>query len=157
MLTRELVSELYGVALRDVYHVVFFDPALAVKITLKRRTDSGSIGDTDVYGAQQYAPLMEVAIPTSTSWKPIRSGSNRSIHSRRRTARSGQGSQSCQMFSVRTESGTQPPTGGRGKISGEPVILRGPGPSATAAPAPDAGFARRWAAKSSPPPWASYR
>ncbi len=66
VLTRELVSELYGVPLRDVYHVVFFDPALAVKITLKRRTDSGSIGDTDVYGAQQHAPLMGVEIPTSS-------------------------------------------------------------------------------------------
>ena len=67
VLTHELVSELYGVARSDVYHIVFFDPALAVKITLKRRVDSGSIGDTDVYGAQQHAPLMEVSIPISRS------------------------------------------------------------------------------------------
>jgi len=26
--------------------------------------DSGGIGDTDVYGAQQHAPLMDVSIPT---------------------------------------------------------------------------------------------
>jgi hypothetical protein len=67
VLTRELVSQLYGVARSDVYHIAFFDPALAVKITLKRRIDSGSIGDTDVYGAQQHAPLMNVSIPTRES------------------------------------------------------------------------------------------
>jgi hypothetical protein len=64
VLTRELLSRLYGVAPDEVYHIVFFDPALAIKITLKRPIDSGGIGDTDVYGAQQHAPLMEVSIPT---------------------------------------------------------------------------------------------
>ena len=42
---------------------VFFDPALAIKITIKRPIDSGGIGDTDVYGAQQHAPLFDVSIP----------------------------------------------------------------------------------------------
>ena len=64
VLTRELLGDLYGVAPEDVYHIVFFDPALAVKITLKRPIDSGGIGDTDVYGAQQHAPLMDLRIPT---------------------------------------------------------------------------------------------
>lgn len=63
VITRDLVCRLYKVPPEDVYHVVFFDAALAVKITLKRPTDSGSIGDTDVYGAQQHAPLIDVRIP----------------------------------------------------------------------------------------------
>lgn len=70
VLTRELVSQLYGVAPRDVYHVVFFDAARAVKITLRRRIDSGNLGDTDVYGAQQHAPLMDVSIPRGEASGP---------------------------------------------------------------------------------------
>lgn len=67
VLTRELIGELYRVPPDDVYHIVFFDPALAVKITLRRSVASGSIGDTDVYGAQQHAPLMDVWIPVGGS------------------------------------------------------------------------------------------
>jgi hypothetical protein len=47
----------------DVYHVVFFDAARAIKITIRRPVDSGGIGDSDVYGAQQHAPLIDVLIP----------------------------------------------------------------------------------------------
>ena len=43
--------------------MVFYDPAMAFKVTIKRPIDSGSIGETDVYGAQQHAPLMDVEIP----------------------------------------------------------------------------------------------
>jgi hypothetical protein len=46
-----------------VYHIVFFDAARAIKITIKRPIDSGGIGDSDVYGAQQHAPLIDVMIP----------------------------------------------------------------------------------------------
>jgi hypothetical protein len=56
VLTRELLSRLYGVAPDEVYHIVFFDPALAIEIILKRPIDSGGIGDTDAYGAQPRAP-----------------------------------------------------------------------------------------------------
>jgi len=41
----------------------FFAQALAFKVTMKRHVDSGSVGDTDVYGAQQHAPLMKISIP----------------------------------------------------------------------------------------------
>jgi len=63
VINQDLVCSLYGVQPEDVYHVVFFDAALAIKITIKRQTQSGSIGDTDVYGAQQHAPLIDVMIP----------------------------------------------------------------------------------------------
>ena len=63
VISRDLVCRLYGVRPEDVYHVVFFDAARAIKITTKRPTDSGTIGDTDVYGAQQHAPLIDVMIP----------------------------------------------------------------------------------------------
>jgi hypothetical protein len=62
VIDRDLVCELYRVPPEDVYHVVFFDAALGIKITIKRPVDSGGIGDTDVYGAQQHAPLIDVMI-----------------------------------------------------------------------------------------------
>jgi hypothetical protein len=64
VIDRELVSRLYRVPPEDVYCVVCFDAALAIKITIRRPVESGGIGDSDVYGAQQHAPLIDVMIPT---------------------------------------------------------------------------------------------
>jgi len=63
VINRDLICRLYRVRPEDVYHVVSFDAARAIKITIKRPVDSGGIGDTDVYGAQQHAPLIDVMIP----------------------------------------------------------------------------------------------
>ena len=63
VIDRDLICKLYGISPEEVYHLVFFDPALAIKITIKRPIESGGIGDTDVYGAQQHAPLFDVSIP----------------------------------------------------------------------------------------------
>ena len=63
VISKDLVSRLYKIPPQDIYHIVFFDPALAIKITFKRPVDSGSIGETDVYSAQQHAPLIDVWIP----------------------------------------------------------------------------------------------
>jgi hypothetical protein len=42
---------------------VWFDPGKALKATLVRSVSSGSVGDTDVYGAQQHAPLLGLELP----------------------------------------------------------------------------------------------
>lgn len=63
IITKELISKLYNTDKENISTLVFFDPALALKITMKRFIDSGSIGETDVYGAQQHAPLMNIQIP----------------------------------------------------------------------------------------------
>jgi Domain of unknown function (DUF4387) len=42
--------------------VLPFEPALAVKITLPRDIVSGDVGDRDVYGAQQHAPLLDIEL-----------------------------------------------------------------------------------------------
>ncbi|WP_288946695.1 DUF4387 domain-containing protein [uncultured Porphyromonas sp.] len=52
-------AKLYGIAEEDVLQVIYFDPAKAVKATIKRPIPSGALGETDVYGAQQHAPLMK--------------------------------------------------------------------------------------------------
>lgn len=57
-----LFARLYKVRPEDVIFTEY--PAgNAFKATLPRLTPSGDIGDTDVYGAQQHAPLLEVEIP----------------------------------------------------------------------------------------------
>lgn len=61
--SREVVAQVYGIALSDVCNYVAFDPVCAVKITLRRKTSSGSFEDTDVYGAQQHAPLFAIKVP----------------------------------------------------------------------------------------------
>lgn len=63
VITKERIATLYNIDVSDISVLVYYDPALAVKITTKRSVDSGSIGDMDVYGAQQHAPLMGIQIP----------------------------------------------------------------------------------------------
>ncbi len=60
-LNKKLVSQLYHVNEEDV-SVIDYPAAYSVKITVPRRTISGNIGDTDIYGAQQHAPLLDVEI-----------------------------------------------------------------------------------------------
>jgi hypothetical protein len=59
----ERISQLYDVTADKITNIIYFDPALAVKITMIRPIVSGSFGDTDVYGAQQHAPLLAIKIP----------------------------------------------------------------------------------------------
>jgi hypothetical protein len=53
-----LVSRLYNVPEDKIINIVEFKPAKAVKITIVRPIASGDLGETDVYGAQQHAPLL---------------------------------------------------------------------------------------------------
>lgn len=61
--TRERVAALYRIPLAAVYDVVFFDPAFALKLTIARQRAQGSVGESDTYGAQQHAPLLDVELP----------------------------------------------------------------------------------------------
>lgn len=61
-LDRATVAALYGLAPKDVVDIIEFEPAFAVKITLRRPWPSGAVGETDVYGAQQHVPLAGHAI-----------------------------------------------------------------------------------------------
>ena len=61
--TPELIAHLYQVPASDVSGIVYFDPASAVKANVKRSVAAGGPGDTDVYGAQQHAPLLTLEVP----------------------------------------------------------------------------------------------
>lgn len=56
----ELICRLYRIPQADILGILYFEPAQAVKITMKRRIPSGALGDGDIYGAQQHAPLLEI-------------------------------------------------------------------------------------------------
>ena len=53
-----MFAKLYGIEENTVMEIVNFDPAKAIKITIERPICSGNLGESDVYGAQQHAPLM---------------------------------------------------------------------------------------------------
>ncbi len=57
VLTKELVARAYNIGIDDVLSVHVYEPSLAIKVNIRRRVPAGSIGDTDVYGAQQHIPL----------------------------------------------------------------------------------------------------
>ncbi|SDB67193.1 DUF4387 domain-containing protein [Belnapia rosea] len=62
VLSAALFARLYGVAEGDVLFTPY-DTASAFKATLPRLVPAGDFGDTDVYGAQQHAPLLDVEVP----------------------------------------------------------------------------------------------
>lgn len=43
--------------------IINYDAASAIKITIPRPVISGDIGDTDVFGGQQYGPLVDLEVP----------------------------------------------------------------------------------------------
>ncbi len=63
VLTRASVAKLYGVPDARISDFVEFDPANAIKFTFFRLQPSGSAGDPDIFGAQQYAPLLDIEVP----------------------------------------------------------------------------------------------
>lgn len=60
LINKAVIAKAYGIDESQVEKVIYFDPALAVKIGLPRLIRSGSPGDTDVYGAQQHAPMLGI-------------------------------------------------------------------------------------------------
>lgn len=62
LIDKKLISRLYHIPQEMISQIVFYDPALGFKITFARKISSGTSFDTDVYGAQQHAPLGELVI-----------------------------------------------------------------------------------------------
>ncbi|MCW6510173.1 DUF4387 domain-containing protein [Lichenifustis flavocetrariae] len=65
VLDAPLFARLYKVGIEQVQFTIY-DAALAFKATVPRKIPAGDFGDTDVYGAQQHAPLLDVDIPINT-------------------------------------------------------------------------------------------
>ena len=63
VITRDSVAQLFRIAPSRISDFVVFPPANAIKFTLYRTRPSGSPGDWDILGCQQYGPLLDVEIP----------------------------------------------------------------------------------------------
>jgi hypothetical protein len=63
VLSRAAVCRIFGIDGAEITDFIEFDPALAIKFTIYRRTPSGSPGDADVFGSQQYGPLLDIDVP----------------------------------------------------------------------------------------------
>jgi len=61
-LTRATVAAAYNVSPNEILEFDWHLFARAVKFSLRRPVPSGAPQDTDVYGAQQHVPLMEIDI-----------------------------------------------------------------------------------------------
>jgi hypothetical protein len=63
VITPEAIASAYRMPVEQVLHIVEFDQGNAFKVAVRRSHPSGAIGETDVFGAQQYAPLLELEVP----------------------------------------------------------------------------------------------
>lgn len=57
-----LICRLYRIPPEDVLGIIAYPPAKAIKVTIRRPICSGDLGETDVYGAQQHAPFLDVSL-----------------------------------------------------------------------------------------------
>ena len=62
VLSPELFTRLYGAAPGDIL-IVRHDRAEAVKVSFPRPVRQGDLADSDSYGGQLYAPLIDLEIP----------------------------------------------------------------------------------------------
>ncbi len=60
IINEQLICDLYKITPDKIINIIDFLPAKAIKITIERIMCSGDLGETDVYGAQQHAPLLGV-------------------------------------------------------------------------------------------------
>jgi hypothetical protein len=62
-----VVARAYGIPVDRIVSSFVFEPGLAFKFTLKRPRVQGALGESDMYGAQQHAPLLDIQIPWSAN------------------------------------------------------------------------------------------
>ncbi len=64
VLNEKTICQLYRTTPKNIVAMLFFEPALAFKFTLKRpeRSYQGSIGEHDTFGTQQHAPLLDIEV-----------------------------------------------------------------------------------------------
>jgi Domain of unknown function (DUF4387) len=63
VVSKTAVSRLLSIPEARITDYVEFDPALAIKFTIQRHLTSGSPGDADIFGSQQYGPLLGLEVP----------------------------------------------------------------------------------------------
>ena len=62
LLSRANICRLFKISDDQISDFSEFDTGLAIKFTIYRNRPSGSAGDPDIFGCQQYAPLFDIEI-----------------------------------------------------------------------------------------------
>lgn len=62
VINKRLIADLYGIPEEEVLSVIEFPKARAIKATIVRPMPSGALGERDVYGSQQHAPLLNAVV-----------------------------------------------------------------------------------------------
>ena len=62
VLTRDTVAALFRIEPSRITDFVVFEPANAIKFTIRRLRPSGGPGEHDVFGSQQYPPLFDIRV-----------------------------------------------------------------------------------------------
>lgn len=60
---RDTLARLFRVTPDRIYSIYEYEPARVIKFTLIRDVPSGDFGDRTVFGAQQWAPLIDFEVP----------------------------------------------------------------------------------------------
>jgi hypothetical protein len=60
LITQQTIAEAYNIPLHLIQNFVYYDPGLGIKANFQRVIPSGGPFETDVYGCQQYAPLLNI-------------------------------------------------------------------------------------------------
>lgn len=63
VLNKEIFANLYHITTDDIITFEHFDAAKGIKITIPRPWAQGSVGESDMHGSQQYAPLLMIDVP----------------------------------------------------------------------------------------------
>ena len=63
VLSRQSVAKIFNIDESRITDFVDYDAAFAIKFTIKRMRPSGSPGESDIFGCQQYPPLLSVEVP----------------------------------------------------------------------------------------------
>ncbi len=65
VINKESMAKLYDIDIKRITDFVEYDPAYAIKFTIDNLQPAGSPGDSDVFGCQQYPPLLDIEIPVN--------------------------------------------------------------------------------------------
>lgn len=62
VINKQTVADLYQIPVEHVEGVFYQDDAMGIKVTFLKPITADSVFATDVYGAQQHAPLMKLKV-----------------------------------------------------------------------------------------------
>ena len=70
-LNEQSVADAYGISPERITSSFVFEAGMGFKFTLRRPRVQGSVGDSDIYGAQQHVPLLAIDIPWGADAPPL--------------------------------------------------------------------------------------